>query len=53
MVVENVVGFPGIGTAVTHFVVARETVAVATLTTVYAGITVVSFALADFLGGRR
>lgn len=53
VVVENVVGFPGIGTAVTHFVVARETVAVATLTTVYAGITVVSFALADFLGGRR
>ncbi|ALA67496.1 ABC transporter permease [Corynebacterium lactis RW2-5] len=53
VVVENVVGFPGIGTAVTRFVATRETVAVATLTTVFAAITVASFALADFLGRRR
>lgn len=53
VVVENVVGYPGIGTTVTHFVVFRETVAVATLTTVFAAITVASFTLADVIGRHR
>ena len=53
VVVENVVGYPGIGTTVTHFVVSRETVAVATLTTVFAAVTVASFALADVIGRNR
>ena len=53
VVVENVVGYPGIGTAITRFVTARETVAVATLTTIFAAIAVASFAIADAIGGRK
>lgn len=37
VVVENVVGFPGIGTLIATFIAARETIAVATPTAVLAG----------------
>lgn len=53
VVVENVVGYPGIGTAITHFITVRETIAVATLTTVFAAITITSLVLADVLGSHR
>lgn len=47
VVVENVVGFPGIGTLIATFIAARETIAVATPTAVLAGITIFAFILAD------
>lgn len=53
VVVENVVGYPGIGTMLTTFVAQRETVAVASLTTIFAAITVASFTFADYLGRAR
>lgn len=50
VVVENVVGFPGVGSLIATLIAARETVAVASLTAVLAAITVVAFSLADLLG---
>lgn len=47
VVVENVVGFPGIGTLIAKFIASRETIAVATLTSVLAGITILAFTLTD------
>ncbi|CAB0663600.1 ABC transporter permease [Corynebacterium diphtheriae] len=56
VVIENVVGFPGIGTLIATFIAARETIAVATLTAVFAAITIAAFTLADLhhdIQGRR
>ncbi|MDO4687002.1 MAG: ABC transporter permease [Corynebacterium sp.] len=47
VVVESVVGYPGIGGLLTGLVSQRETEAVASLTTVIAAITLLGFAIAD------
>lgn len=47
VVIENVVGYPGVGTLVAGLVAARETVAVSSLTVVFAAITVAAFAVAE------
>ncbi|WP_169719174.1 ABC transporter permease [Corynebacterium freiburgense] len=47
VVIESVVGYPGIGGLLTGLVSQRETEAVASLTTVIAAITLVGFAIAD------
>lgn len=51
VVVENVVGFPGVGTLLASFIAGRETVAVASITAVFAALTIGSFGVADLLSG--